>query len=119
VTDEPAQAMVAAFNRRARRAIRARPACMENRAGTPAHSRKAVEQLGDRWNLNIIRELTIHGARGFNALADGMPGISRARRQAEPSGGIEHLYWRARQDLSARMPYISGSRSTRPETPRS
>jgi DNA-binding HxlR family transcriptional regulator len=39
---------------------------------------KAVEHLGDRWSLVIIRELTIHGGRGFNALADGMPGISRS-----------------------------------------
>jgi DNA-binding HxlR family transcriptional regulator len=39
---------------------------------------KAVEHLGDRWSLVIIRELTIHGTRGFNALAGGMPGISRS-----------------------------------------
>ena len=39
---------------------------------------KAVEHLGDRWSLVIIRELTIHETRGFNALADGMPGISRS-----------------------------------------
>jgi DNA-binding HxlR family transcriptional regulator len=39
---------------------------------------KAVEYLGDRWSLVILRELTIHESRGFNALADGMPGISRS-----------------------------------------
>lgn len=39
---------------------------------------KAVEHLGDRWSLVILRELTLHGTRGFNALADGMPGISRS-----------------------------------------
>jgi DNA-binding HxlR family transcriptional regulator len=39
---------------------------------------KAVEHLGDRWSPVILRELTIHGTRGFNALADGMPGISRS-----------------------------------------
>jgi DNA-binding HxlR family transcriptional regulator len=39
---------------------------------------KAVEHLGDRWSLVILRELTIHGTRGFNALADGVPGISRS-----------------------------------------
>jgi DNA-binding HxlR family transcriptional regulator len=39
---------------------------------------KAVEHLGDRWSLVILRELTIHGTRGFNDLADGMPGISRS-----------------------------------------
>jgi DNA-binding HxlR family transcriptional regulator len=39
---------------------------------------KAVEHLGDRWSLVILRELTIHGTRGFNALVDGVPGISRS-----------------------------------------
>jgi DNA-binding HxlR family transcriptional regulator len=39
---------------------------------------KAVEHLGDRWSLVIIRELTIHQTSGFNALADGLPGVSRS-----------------------------------------
>jgi DNA-binding HxlR family transcriptional regulator len=39
---------------------------------------KAVEHLGDRWSLVIIRELTLRGTLGFNALVDGMPGISRS-----------------------------------------
>jgi DNA-binding HxlR family transcriptional regulator len=39
---------------------------------------KAVEYLGDRWSLVIIRELLLHGTQGFNNLADGMPGISRS-----------------------------------------
>lgn len=39
---------------------------------------KTVEHLGDRWSLVILRELTLHGTRGFNALADSMPGISRS-----------------------------------------
>lgn len=39
---------------------------------------KAVEHLGDRWSLVLLRELTLHGTRGFNALADSMPGISRS-----------------------------------------
>ncbi len=39
---------------------------------------KAVELLGDRWSLLIVRELAMHGSRGFNALADGLPGISRS-----------------------------------------
>ncbi len=39
---------------------------------------KAVEHLGDRWSLVIVRELLIHGTLGFNALADGLPGISRS-----------------------------------------
>lgn len=40
---------------------------------------KAIEHLGDRWALLIVRELAIFGARGFNALATGLPGrVSRA-----------------------------------------
>lgn len=39
---------------------------------------KAVEHLGDRWSLVIIRELMLHGSLGFNALVDGLPGISRS-----------------------------------------
>lgn len=39
---------------------------------------KTVEHLGDRWSLVILRELTLHGTRGFNALADSVPGISRS-----------------------------------------
>lgn len=40
---------------------------------------KAVEHLGDRWSLLIVRELAMHGAQGFNSLARGLPGrISRS-----------------------------------------
>ena len=39
---------------------------------------KAVEHLGDRWSLLIVRELAIHGSLGFNALADTLPSISRS-----------------------------------------
>jgi DNA-binding HxlR family transcriptional regulator len=39
---------------------------------------KAVEHLGDRWSLLIVRELAIQGRVGFNAMADGLPGISRS-----------------------------------------
>jgi DNA-binding HxlR family transcriptional regulator len=40
---------------------------------------KAVERLGDRWSLLIVRELVLFGRQGFNALADGLPGhISRS-----------------------------------------
>lgn len=40
---------------------------------------KAVEHIGDRWSLLIIRELVLLGSRGFNALASGLPGgISRS-----------------------------------------
>jgi DNA-binding HxlR family transcriptional regulator len=38
---------------------------------------KASEVLGDRWTLLIVREL-LGGARGFNELQRGLPGISRS-----------------------------------------
>ena len=40
---------------------------------------KAVEHLGDRWSLLIVRELFMFGPQGFNQLAAGIPGsISRS-----------------------------------------
>jgi DNA-binding HxlR family transcriptional regulator len=39
---------------------------------------KAVEHLGDRWSLIIVKELAMHGSRGFNAIAEGLPGVSRS-----------------------------------------
>jgi DNA-binding HxlR family transcriptional regulator len=40
---------------------------------------KAVEHLGDRWSLLIIRELAQFGPQGFNTLATGLPGhVSRS-----------------------------------------
>jgi DNA-binding HxlR family transcriptional regulator len=40
---------------------------------------KAVEHLGDRWSLLIVRELVMFGPQGFTALASGLPGhISRS-----------------------------------------
>jgi DNA-binding HxlR family transcriptional regulator len=40
---------------------------------------KAVERLGDRWSLLIVRELALFGRQGFNTLAEGLPGhISRS-----------------------------------------
>jgi DNA-binding HxlR family transcriptional regulator len=39
---------------------------------------KAVQHLGDRWTLLLVRDLAIHGSLGFNALAGGLPGISRS-----------------------------------------
>ncbi len=40
---------------------------------------KAVEHLGDRWSLLIVRELVQFGPQGFNRLAVGLPGtISRS-----------------------------------------
>ena len=39
---------------------------------------KAIEHLGDRWSLIIVKELAMHGSRGFNAIVDGLPGVSRS-----------------------------------------
>ncbi len=40
---------------------------------------KAVEHLGDRWSLLIVREIAQFGPQGFNALATGLPGrVSRS-----------------------------------------
>ncbi len=39
---------------------------------------KAVEHLGDRWMLLILREVALHGPLGFNALVASLPGISRS-----------------------------------------
>jgi len=40
---------------------------------------KAVEHLGDRWSLLIVRELALFGPQGFNTLAIGLPGhVSRS-----------------------------------------
>jgi DNA-binding HxlR family transcriptional regulator len=40
---------------------------------------KAVEFLGDRWCLLIVRDLAIHGPMGFNELANALPGhVSRS-----------------------------------------
>jgi DNA-binding HxlR family transcriptional regulator len=40
---------------------------------------KAVEHLGDRWSLLILRELVMAGPKRFNDLAGGLPGhISRS-----------------------------------------
>jgi DNA-binding HxlR family transcriptional regulator len=40
---------------------------------------KAIEHLGDRWSLLIVRELGMFGPHGFNDLVSGLPGrISRS-----------------------------------------
>jgi DNA-binding HxlR family transcriptional regulator len=58
---------------------------------------KAIEHLGDRWTLFILRELAMHGPRGFNDLAGGLPGrISRSvlaerLRKLENLGLVTHM----------------------------
>lgn len=65
---------------------------------------KAAEHIGERWSLLILREIGIHGSRGFNALVQGLPGISRsvlARRLRK----LEDL------GIIARDPSVAGSRA--------
>lgn len=55
---------------------------------------KAVEVVGERWSILIIREMLI-GAGRFNEIARGLPGISRSLlskrlKQLDASGLIEH-----------------------------
>ena len=38
---------------------------------------RSLEILGDRWTLLIVRDLLV-GARRFNEIARGLPGMSRA-----------------------------------------
>jgi DNA-binding HxlR family transcriptional regulator len=56
---------------------------------------RALEVLGDRWTLLVVRDLLL-GSTRFNELARGLPGLSRAllsKRldQLEKSGLVEHL----------------------------
>lgn len=57
---------------------------------------KAIEHLGDRWTLFIVRELSMFGPQGFNDLATGLPGrISRSvladrLRKLENLGLVTH-----------------------------
>lgn len=48
-----------------------------NKYGQYCPTARAVEILGDRWTLLIVRDL-IGGAQHFNQLERGLPGISRA-----------------------------------------
>jgi DNA-binding HxlR family transcriptional regulator len=77
---------------------------------------KASEILGDRWTLLIVREM-LGGARGFNELQRGLPGISRSvltdrlrsleraeiiERRTGPKGRtLEYRLTRAGRDLEA------------------
>lgn len=57
---------------------------------------KAIEHLGDRWILFILRELSTFGPQGFNDLVTGLPGrISRSvladrLRKLESLGLVTH-----------------------------
>lgn len=56
---------------------------------------KAVEILGERWSMLIVRDM-LCGMRRFNDLARGLPGLSRTLlskrlRQLEHAGIVEHV----------------------------
>ena len=56
---------------------------------------RAVDVLGERWSLLILRDMLV-GATRFNDLARGLPGLSRTLlskrlRQLERAGIVEHL----------------------------
>lgn len=56
---------------------------------------RAVEVLGERWSLLILRDMLV-GATRFNELTRGQPGLSRSLlskrlRQLEQAGIIEHV----------------------------
>lgn len=56
---------------------------------------RAVEVLGERWSLLILRDMLV-GASRFNDLARGLPGLSRSLlvkrlRQLERAGIVDHV----------------------------
>ncbi len=66
---------------------------------------KAVEHLGDRWSLLIVRELAMFGAQGFNTLASGLPGrVSRSVLAAKLRKLVE-MGLVARDPATASAPY--------------
>ncbi|MEO8511702.1 MAG: helix-turn-helix domain-containing protein [Chloroflexota bacterium] len=67
---------------------------------------KAVEHLGDRWSLLIVRELVQFGPQGFSSLASGLPGhISRSVLAAKLRK-LEELGLIGRDPISSRQaPY--------------
>jgi DNA-binding HxlR family transcriptional regulator len=66
---------------------------------------KAVEHLGDRWSLLIVRELALFGPQGFNTLATGLPGHISRSVLTEKLRKLEEI------GIVARDPAL-GSRST-------
>lgn len=65
------------------------------------HFTKAIEHLGDRWSLQIVRQLILLGPQGFNALRAGLPGIAR-------SVLVDRLRRLEELGLVTRVPALSG-----------
>ena len=67
---------------------------------------KAIEHLGDRWSLFILRELGIFGPQGFNELAAALPGRISRSVLSDRLHRLETLGLVSRADRSARqVPY--------------
>lgn len=66
---------------------------------------KAVEHLGDRWSLLIVRELAQFGPQGFNALAAGLPGHVSRSVLTERLRHLEQLGIVGRPEAGGRAPY--------------
>lgn len=63
---------------------------------------KAVEHLGDRWSLLIVREIALFGAQGFNTLVKGLPGHISRSVLTEKLRKLEQL------EIIVRLPTASG-----------
>ena len=63
---------------------------------------KAVERLGDRWSLLIVRELVLFGSQGFNTLAHGLPGHISRSVLSDKLRKLEEL------GILARVPSVGG-----------
>src|SRR5215203_3788505 len=59
---------------------------------------KAIEHLGDRWSLLIVRELGMFGSQGFNDLVTGLPGRISRSVLADRLRRLETLGLRSRPD---------------------
>ena len=66
---------------------------------------KAVEHLGDRWSLLIVRELFMFGPQGFNQLAQGLPGSISRSVLAARLRKLEEIGLVARFDAERGAPY--------------
>lgn len=65
---------------------------------------KAIEHLGERWSLFIVRELGMFGPQGFNDLATGLPGRISRSVLADRLRRLETLGLVARGDSRAAHP---------------
>jgi len=67
---------------------------------------KAVEHLGDRWSLLIVRELFMFGPQGFNQLAEGLPGTISRSVLAARLRKLEEIALVARLGTGRQAPYL-------------